>query len=89
MASYEVVLRPSVHKDLRRLPQNQIVRLWESIEGLAENPFPSGAIQLFDTDRLYRLREGDYRIVYEVNVQEKEVTILYNGPQAIAIMARG
>jgi len=77
MASYEVVLRPSVHKDLRRLPQNSVVRIVERIEGLAEDPLPGGAIQLSDTDRLYRLRVGDYRIVYEVNVQEQQVIVLY------------
>jgi len=77
MASYEVVFRPSVHKDLRRLPHSYVVRIMAKIEGLAEDPLPDGAIQLSDTDRLYRLRVGDYRVIYEVHVQEQQLIVLY------------
>jgi len=47
------------------------------IERLKADPFPRQAIKLSGTKRLYRIRVGDYRIVYEVDTQVKKVTIHY------------
>ena len=48
-----------------------------SVERLETNPFPRQAIKLSNAERLYRIRVGDYRIVYEVNTQAKQITIHY------------
>jgi len=77
MASYNVVLKPSVEKDLRALPRSVIPRIIEQIEALKENPFPHQSIQLTDAEKLYRLRVGNYRVVYAVNKSLKQVTIYY------------
>ena len=47
------------------------------IEGLRTDPFPRQAVKLSDTERLYRIRVGDYRIVYEVDTQAKQIVIHY------------
>lgn len=47
------------------------------IESLKDEPFPRQAIKLSGAERLYRLRVGEYRIVYEVDIQIKQVTIHY------------
>jgi len=65
MDSYSVNFKPSVQKDLRPLPKALVARVMERIEGLKTDPFPRQAIKLSSTERLYRLRVGDYRIVYE------------------------
>ncbi|MBI5360260.1 MAG: type II toxin-antitoxin system RelE/ParE family toxin [Planctomycetes bacterium] len=44
---------------------------------LKNNPFPIQAIKLSGTDRLYRLKVGDYRIIYEVNIHIRAVTVHY------------
>lgn len=77
MGSYRVELKPSVHKDFRRLPRSVVERVWERIEALGENPFPQGVEKLEGAQRLYRLRVGDYRIIYEVDVSAKKVVVLY------------
>jgi mRNA interferase RelE/StbE len=69
MASYSLVFQPAVHKDLRRLPKRAIARVMARIEGLAINPLPPRVVRLSETERLYRLRVGDYRIVYEVDAE--------------------
>ena len=65
MASYELVFRKSVAKDLRLLPNKDVKRILERIRTLAVDPRPAGCEKLSGQER-YRIRQGDYRIVYEV-----------------------
>lgn len=65
MASYEVVFKRSVTKDLRRLPTDDIQRILERIRALAVEPRPLGCEKLSGLER-YRLRQGSHRIVYEI-----------------------
>jgi len=75
MASYEIVFKPSVGKDLRQLSRELVTRITEHIARLAEDPFPRQAVKLSGAERFYRVRVGDYRILYEVDTQMKQVTI--------------
>ena len=77
MPSYNVSFKPSVEKDLRPLPKSVVARVIEQIEHLKTEPFPRQAIKLSGAERLYRLRVGDYRIVYEVDISAKQVMIHY------------
>jgi mRNA interferase RelE/StbE len=77
MASFSISFKPSVDKDLRRLPKSLIPRVMEKIEDLKSEPFPPQVVKIPVADRLYRLRVGDYRIVYEVEVKKKIITIHY------------
>jgi mRNA interferase RelE/StbE len=77
MASFSISFKPSVNKDLRRLPKSLVPRVMEKIEDLKSEPVPPQAVKIPVADRLYRLRVGDYRIVYEVEVKKKIITIHY------------
>ena len=77
MASYSIVFKPSVEKDVRALPPSVIARLMKKIEALKNNPYPRQSIKLASTERLYRLRVGDYRIVYGVDDKAKEIIVHY------------
>ena len=77
MGSYNINFKPSVEKDLRPLSKALVSRVMERIEGLKTDPFPRQAIKLSGTERLCRLRVGDYRIVYEVDTQAKQIMIHY------------
>lgn len=77
MASYDIIFKPSVEKDLRSLPESVIARVLVRIERLKDDPLPRQAIKLADAEQLYRLRVGDYRIVYEVDAQARQVMIHY------------
>lgn len=77
MASYSIIFKPSVEKDFRALPASVISRLMKKIEALKNNPYPHQSIKLASAERLYRLRVGDYRIVYGVDDKAKEVIVQY------------
>ncbi len=75
MASYNIVFKPSVGKDLRSLPKPMVPRIMKQIETLRVNPFPPRYGKLAGAERLYRIRVGDYRVVYGVDTEAKQVTI--------------
>ncbi len=77
MASFNVILKPSLEKDVRRLPKKIVSNVWTRIEKLKDEPFPHGVTKLEGAERLYRVRVGDYRIVYEVDPDVKQITIHY------------
>lgn len=74
-AAYSVRLSRTGERDLRALPKQEIVRLLRRLEQLAAQPRPSGAKKL-KGEEAYRVRQGDYRIVYEVQ-DEARVVIVY------------
>ena len=65
MASYELVFKKSVAKDLRAFPQQDVKRVLQRIRALSSDPRPSGCEKLSAFER-YRVRQGSYRIVYEI-----------------------
>lgn len=65
MAAYELMLRPSVKKDVKKIPDADLKKILERIEALREDPRPPGSVKLSGME-YYRIRQGDYRIVYEI-----------------------
>ena len=65
MANYRIVFRKSVEKELRRIPKKDQVRVLERISTLASQPRPPLCKKLSGQER-YRLRQGNYRILYEI-----------------------
>ncbi|MGC9997396.1 MAG: type II toxin-antitoxin system RelE/ParE family toxin [Terriglobia bacterium] len=77
MGSYSVRFKPSVEKDLRNLPHGIASRVMLRIESLGQNPFPHGCARLASSEKMYRVRIGDYRLVYEVDSNAGIVTVHY------------
>jgi mRNA interferase RelE/StbE len=75
MASYNIVFKPSVEKDLRFLPKSVIVRVLRQIEALRKNPLPRHSVKLAGAEQLYRIRVGDYRVVYAVDKEPQEIMV--------------
>ena len=75
MARYKLVFRKSVSKDLRGLSRQDVIRVLKRIEALAEDPRPPGCEKLSRFDR-YRIRQGIYRVIYEIDDLEIIVTIV-------------
>lgn len=65
MARYRVTLRKSVAKDLKGIPKKDVRRILAAIESLADDPRPPDSKKLSGQER-YRLRQGNYRILYEI-----------------------
>ncbi len=78
MARYELRIKPSVAKDLRGVPLDDVRRILEKIEALRDNPRPAGAEKLSGQE-YYRLRQGNYRILYAVADKELIVEVVKVG----------
>ena len=77
MPAYSISLKPSVAKDLQSLPRTVVSRVLQRIESLASSLFAPGAIKLVSAERLYRVRVGDYRIIYEVDSEASLIQVHY------------
>jgi len=75
MASYSLVFKKSVAKDLRNIPNKDVKRILKCIESLRENPKAEGCIKLSNQER-YRVRQGVYRIIYEIKDLELIVLVV-------------
>lgn len=78
MASYELVFRKSVARDLRVFPKQDVKRIVQRILALADDPRPSGCEKLSSQDR-YRIRQDVYRIIYEIEDSRLVVLIVKVG----------
>jgi mRNA interferase RelE/StbE len=67
VARYAVELKPSARKELDGLSDKLIERIFPRLENLASNPRPPGCKKLKGGDNEWRIRVGDYRIVYTIN----------------------
>ncbi len=72
--AYQVRFKPSAADAIRGLPKTQQRRVIAKAEALAETPRPPGCQKLLGSDDLYRVRVGDYRIVYAV--RDRDLIIL-------------
>jgi len=75
MERFELQWRASTRKDLRKIPSQEIVRIIAAVEQLADEPFPHGVEKLSGAEHVYRIRIGDYRVVYEVIAKARIVEI--------------
>lgn len=78
MASYELAFKKSVAKDLRAFPKQEVKRIMQRIRLLADDPRPDGCEKLSSQER-YRVRQGVYRIIYEINDDRLVVLVVKVG----------
>jgi len=72
---YNIRFKSSVRKDMRRIPKASNLSILQKIQALADNPYPPGSEKL-SGHAFYRIRDGQYRIVYLVNEDVVEVLIV-------------
>ncbi len=73
MPSYKIEWKKSTKKDLRKIPVDQVSKMILAVEKLVFDPYPEGFTKLSGSELSYRIRIGDYRVVYEV--LEKRIVI--------------
>jgi len=72
---YRVFLERAAEKDLQKLSSRTQARVISAIQDLAKNPRPRGCRKLTGADTDWRIRVGEYRIVYEISDGLKEVRV--------------
>ena len=75
MASFDVIPKPAVEKDLRSISRSTVLRVIKAMESLGNEPFPRQAVKLAGAEDLFRIRVGDYRVIYEVDRRAKQVIV--------------
>jgi len=78
MGNYRLAFKKSVAKDLLPLPKKDVARILKHIRSLAKQPRPQGCEKLSGQER-YRVRQGAYRILYEIQDDELSVTVVKVG----------
>ena len=77
---YTVVIANQVKKELRKIQKHSLKRIYEMIESLKIEPRPKGALKIKGNEG-YRLRVGDYRILYAINDRNQVVFIFRVKPR--------
>ncbi len=74
---YQLIIRPKAEKHFARLPKKLQERIFQSLKKLEDNPFQAGLDikKLMGTQKSYRLRVGELRIIYEMNTDSKEIFV--------------
>jgi mRNA interferase RelE/StbE len=76
MADYAMSFARSARKELEALEANLISRIFSRIEALTEQPRPSGCRKLVGQGNLWRIRVGDYRVIYEIDDTKRLVDVI-------------
>jgi mRNA interferase RelE/StbE len=75
VARYVLDIKPSARKELENLSDSLITRLAPKIDGLAADPRPSGCRKLRGYKDFWRIRVGEYRVVYIIDDDRKMVSV--------------
>jgi len=78
MGRFELVFKRTVAKDLRSFPKKDVTRILQRIEALRDDPRPRGVEKLSGRD-IYRVRQGVYRILYEIRDNELIIVVIQVG----------
>jgi mRNA interferase RelE/StbE len=79
MNRFTIEWKRSAVKELRRLPKEAVARILEAVGGLRADPFPPGARKLAGAEHTYRIREGNYRVIYSVVAAQLVVEVIRVG----------
>jgi len=73
---YEVFLESRAERDLRRLPAATFARIIREVMALGQNPRPAGCRKIAGSQNDWRIRVGAYRVIFEIDDQEKAVRVM-------------
>ena len=76
--NYSIFILQRAQRELSVLPTRPFERIVDAIRALADNPRPTGCLKLTGREG-WRLRVGDYRVVYEIDDKNRLVTVLHVG----------
>lgn len=76
MDSYKILWKHSATKELKRLPKKYIIKILEIIKKLEKSPYPENIKKLQGSESTYRIRAGDYRIIYSIFKSELIIEII-------------
>jgi mRNA interferase RelE/StbE len=79
MDTYRIEWKHSAIKELQKLPRQVILRIVAAVDHLSSNPYPQGVRKLVSTENSFRIRVGDYRVLYNIVENKLIVEIIRVG----------
>ena len=76
---YTIEIDKEAKKQLLKLDRKSRLQIVRKIESLAEDPKPGGCKKLYDKQKIYRIRWGNHRIIYQIKNQKLIVLVLHIG----------
>lgn len=73
---YSLVFLPAAARQIRKLPRDVAERVKVATDGLRDNPRPPGCVKLTGAEDLWRIRLGDYRVIYMIADAALVVTVV-------------
>jgi mRNA interferase RelE/StbE len=73
MPEYSITSARSARKELEKLPQASAQRVIEKIETLSSTPRPAGSLKLKGARQAWRIRIGEYRVIYEIDDRQRSI----------------
>ena len=78
MAKYELTVKKSAVKELEAIPKKELQKIIKKIQALSSEPRPQGSQKLSHKEQ-YRIRQGDYRVIYAIDDDNLMVNIIKVG----------
>ena len=79
MDTYKIEWKRSAIKELQRLPRQMRLKVVAAVDNLSSNPYPQGVRKLVSTENSYRIRIGDYRLLYNITQHKLIIEIIRVG----------
>lgn len=79
MESYSIQISATAEKALKKIPKKDLPKVIQAIQSLGPQPFPPGHRKLKGEEDVYRIRQGNYRIIYEVRKSVLLIRVLKLG----------
>lgn len=76
MAKFKIEISSTAEKSLKKLPKRDIGKIVSTIQNLANDPYPAGCRKLTGEENVYRVKQGNYRVLYEVKGKTLIILIL-------------
>ena len=76
MESFSIKWKSSAKKELKKIDRTEISKILSEIEKLAQEPYPSNHKKLLGTEHIYRIRVGNYRVIYSVINDELVIEVI-------------
>jgi len=81
LKKYEILIHHNVQKIIKKLPKNLILEMLDSINDLANNPRPNGSKKLKGYKNLWRIRVGEWRIIYAIEDERLIILVIELAPR--------
>jgi len=73
MASFDIQWKASAKKELKKIDRNEIPKIIDAIEKLSTEPYPQYSKKILGTKHIFRIRVGNYRVIY--SIEDKKLII--------------